>query len=759
MFAAKYFHLMASPWVCGFFRLDSEPGPFLLVRADAYAEAIAHSSLRVAFAFYRMSNGGVFTVFVDADNKALTEQSGRANLLFEMFYGLDQEDTISLLRAALGRESLHLCFAEGKDTAKRDSDVIVSSPIRAVHDVVLEIPLDCRNAMLKELDELLSHHQSIPANSRDFKESALQVQRENPSGKNSILTQGTDCIAKSASGSVSYVFSPAFLQDISSQLEELKQTVLDIQPLEEFKGHRATLSSMLVGYERRLLSLTHCETFFDRCLDKVEISLEMQEFPGRARALRVMTELRMRCYDLERQATPDVSMVNDLRASLKELVDKYERLSSYDALPSLINIYYSRYKQEMQLAKNALNNGKREEHAIALGHANHARMFLDEMLTYAIQVYEVKDVQEINDLSKGRMLLLLTIPSCIGDEAKKCAVRNLRRIVVAAIAEECDRAGIVLAFSHVGGVFPTRTKLVDYLNRIKLRREGCILFKDGALREAKVFSFIRNCFRTDQDYIEAAREIIRAVNPLERREDEPQQSIPTTQPNTGNAASVEFSHERPDKNGSAIYSHYKGPDKAAAIAFLLKDTETKPAHFTIVETPDGAFTRNDQGAVELWKAMPDIVRPMTTMEIMEDLKRLPGAIDGLMRTIALKAGENKQAQKEVENFNPTTPPTAESVKNLKTIKWHVEISAGQCSAFVHNIKNNGFELIGGDMIDDSHYAEKYLGTGPTYLGTGVTLRVATDPNDRIWFVSCTSDDGIEHCVVFRGKWGKAVNLI
>jgi hypothetical protein len=58
-FGSKYLQLMTSVWVAGFFRMDGDPGPYVLVRGDGAASQLRGSPLRIAFSFYRMRAGGL----------------------------------------------------------------------------------------------------------------------------------------------------------------------------------------------------------------------------------------------------------------------------------------------------------------------------------------------------------------------------------------------------------------------------------------------------------------------------------------------------------------------------------------------------------------------------------------------------------------------------------------------------------------------------------------------------------------------------
>jgi hypothetical protein len=187
LFGAKFRHLMKSTWITGFFRLDGDPGPYLLVRGDDAARKLRGSPLLVAFTFYKMRSGGLMAIFVEADSPTVRGQIKAPHVLFEMIYGLDQDEIKSLFRDAFSRETLHLCFAEGDGPGESSGGIYSSGSINAQHDVVVSLPADCRAALKKEWDSLLTYHTSIPAGRRSFEDSARQMEAENPAAENPVL--------------------------------------------------------------------------------------------------------------------------------------------------------------------------------------------------------------------------------------------------------------------------------------------------------------------------------------------------------------------------------------------------------------------------------------------------------------------------------------------------------------------------------------------------------------------------------------------
>jgi len=126
-------------------------------------------------------------IFVEADSPTVRQRINAPHVLFEMFYGLDQNDTKVLIRDAFRRDTLHICFAEGDGPGQMSGGIYSGGAINAQHDVVVALPADCRATLLQEWDGLLSYHASVPAGRRSFADSARQMQAENPATDNTVL--------------------------------------------------------------------------------------------------------------------------------------------------------------------------------------------------------------------------------------------------------------------------------------------------------------------------------------------------------------------------------------------------------------------------------------------------------------------------------------------------------------------------------------------------------------------------------------------
>lgn len=172
----KYEHLRESYWTTGFFRLDSDPGPYLLLKANSETATLKSARIRIAFCFYRMQAGGLISVFVDFPDLKIEGNPYDPFVLFEMTRGLDGEDERDRITDAISKRQLHICVAEG-----------AGGGIEAQYDLVLDIDHDCQDVLYREWNSLLVYH-DMNLN-RDFQASVAQMQSENPLSENPILDQ------------------------------------------------------------------------------------------------------------------------------------------------------------------------------------------------------------------------------------------------------------------------------------------------------------------------------------------------------------------------------------------------------------------------------------------------------------------------------------------------------------------------------------------------------------------------------------------
>ena len=187
----QYRSLMSSLWAVGLFRLERDPGPYLLLRADGYTTRLKNQPFRVAFGFYRMEAGGLFALFVDFPEVEMPKtpyMPYAPYVLFETIRGIDLDDERERIHGAMNQPRLRMCFAEGEGPGEDlGSGLVWSFAIDALYDVLIDLDPACREALNREWDSLLTYHRSLSSGRRDFAASVRQMQSENPLTHNPIL--------------------------------------------------------------------------------------------------------------------------------------------------------------------------------------------------------------------------------------------------------------------------------------------------------------------------------------------------------------------------------------------------------------------------------------------------------------------------------------------------------------------------------------------------------------------------------------------
>ena len=188
MLGEKYRTLMTSFWAVGLFRLESDPGPHLLVRADGHTTRFRNQPFRVAFCFYRMKAGGLFALFVDFPELRIPTSPSAPYVLFETIRGIDLDDERLRIRDAINRPRLRICFAEGEGPGEGlGSGMWASDAVDALYDVPIDLDHECRDVLNREWESLLEYHDTLSGGRRDFDASVRQMQSENPPTHNPII--------------------------------------------------------------------------------------------------------------------------------------------------------------------------------------------------------------------------------------------------------------------------------------------------------------------------------------------------------------------------------------------------------------------------------------------------------------------------------------------------------------------------------------------------------------------------------------------
>lgn len=177
------FAFMTQPWaaITLFMSvLSPSPGPFVFIRAEGYIDQFRHCPLRVAFCFYRMNAGGLLTVFVHVLCPSVEARTGNPAVL-ENHQNLDGEESPKLVSALIGRDQVEVCFTASG----------AAGPCTGYFGMAALLPVECRDALRAEWNQLLQYHQGVSAGRRSFAERVRQYEQENPMEANPILRRPT----------------------------------------------------------------------------------------------------------------------------------------------------------------------------------------------------------------------------------------------------------------------------------------------------------------------------------------------------------------------------------------------------------------------------------------------------------------------------------------------------------------------------------------------------------------------------------------
>lgn len=193
--AAKYKNLMEKGWATGFFRLDGDRGPFLLIRADDYVEEIKKSKMKLGISFFRMDAGGLFGIYVYVDSDNLRKERDNPNVYFEIAYGLDESGSVDLMTDFLKNDQLELTLADKNDRSSQSiydpsgGGFILMTPPLSKYDISISLDENCKKILNDELKELKKYHSSIPSGRRNFQSSVQQLWNIMPEMDNPILSK------------------------------------------------------------------------------------------------------------------------------------------------------------------------------------------------------------------------------------------------------------------------------------------------------------------------------------------------------------------------------------------------------------------------------------------------------------------------------------------------------------------------------------------------------------------------------------------
>jgi|GEM_PF-6153847 len=192
MLAAKYQSLITGTWTTGLFRLDTNSGPYLMIRTDGLVEVTKNAPKKIGFSFFRMNSSGIIGIYVYIDSDHLREKGSIKHPYIEIGCGLDEQDGVQRFRDAFKNETLTLVLAGesnsthssyNESTGKLENYV---TP-QCEHDIQLILDVNCRKTLSKELEDLCKYHRSIPSGRRDFNTGLNEMWAVMPEQDNPIL--------------------------------------------------------------------------------------------------------------------------------------------------------------------------------------------------------------------------------------------------------------------------------------------------------------------------------------------------------------------------------------------------------------------------------------------------------------------------------------------------------------------------------------------------------------------------------------------
>lgn len=129
----------------GFFKTDSKPGPYLLIKTPRFSRAMAREAVRLGFTFCFMPSGPVFAVFAESPT---TERELKGARFIDQVYSMDKHSgLVDLIIESFSKETLTTVFA--------DSGAMTA--IQCVQDVNYSMERSLRERFDKEWARLVSH--------------------------------------------------------------------------------------------------------------------------------------------------------------------------------------------------------------------------------------------------------------------------------------------------------------------------------------------------------------------------------------------------------------------------------------------------------------------------------------------------------------------------------------------------------------------------------------------------------------------------
>jgi hypothetical protein len=190
--------LASGTWCAGFFRLDGDPGPYLMLRVDDFIETVKEAPLAVAFSFCKTSAGALFAISARVDSEALgADLRGKFPQFPPLKYPvaewiaiLDSKYDVDLIDDALSRDRIHIVLARNSgssETVYSDSGQMKLTLPQATCDIVVPLDPAIASCLRAEWNALLGQHDSIPNSNLSFSQAQRELARALPFDKDPIL--------------------------------------------------------------------------------------------------------------------------------------------------------------------------------------------------------------------------------------------------------------------------------------------------------------------------------------------------------------------------------------------------------------------------------------------------------------------------------------------------------------------------------------------------------------------------------------------
>jgi hypothetical protein len=181
--ARKFESLSSSSLCTGFFRLDNDAGPFLLVRTDGMVDEMAAAQLRIAISFFHLPMSGLVAIHVAS--KPLRDKTTAGFL--EQVYGLDYEPTREILSDAISKDELSVVLAGegGMRIVIAETGQTMVGP-RCEYDIQIPIDDNCRRVLSQEWGAVLAYHHRIV--NPDFQRAGHRLYELMPDDADPILS-------------------------------------------------------------------------------------------------------------------------------------------------------------------------------------------------------------------------------------------------------------------------------------------------------------------------------------------------------------------------------------------------------------------------------------------------------------------------------------------------------------------------------------------------------------------------------------------